>query len=294
VVQSTTTADNLLLNGQLNEVEVVGVDRARLLGHGYTEVKEPGAQTNMVFNQGSSSPTSDPAVRKALTMGLDLSQLITVLTEKNGAAPKDLEPNQPKPCTSPSVPGTLPAHDQAAAQAALDAAGWTPGAGGVREKDGKKLTIRLLYQSGTPSVDSGMELVAQWWKTLGVAVKTVSRDANAVEQELFSTGGWDAVALNIGISNPSELTGLVSGPAPPAGQNFAAINNADYDKLSAAAIGVPGPAGCALWVKAEQALLRDVDIVPVSTTDVYHYGNKARFTIGILGLEPTSLRLLAS
>ncbi len=293
VVQSDTTADNLLLNGQLNAVDVIGVDRERLLRQGLFVEKVPGSQLNLLFNQRSSSPTSDPAVRKALTMGLDLAQLITVLTEKNGTAPDDLEPNPPKPCPSRTVPGTLPAHDADTAKAALDAAGWTAGGGGVRTKDGKKLTMRLLYPGGTPATDSGMELVASWWKSLGVSVKPVSRDANAVQQELFSTGGWDAVLLNIGVSNPSQLVGLLSGPVPPDGQNFAAIKNSEYSRLSAQAIGVPGKPGCDLWALAEKSLLRDLDIVPISVSTVYTFGNKARFTNGIWGLEPTSLRLLA-
>ena len=31
----------------------------------------------------------------------------------------------------------------------LDEAGWRPGAGGVREKDGKKAAFELLYKAGT-------------------------------------------------------------------------------------------------------------------------------------------------
>ncbi|HYU04555.1 MAG TPA: ABC transporter substrate-binding protein [Jatrophihabitantaceae bacterium] len=293
VVQSDTTADNLFLNGQLNEVDVVGQDRERLLRHGYSLVKEPGSQIDAFFNERSTSPTSDPEVRKALSMGLDLNQVAQVLTEKNGKAPDDLEPNRPKPCTTPTVPGTLPAHDPTAAQAALTAAGWLPGADGVRAKDGTKLDIRLLYPGGTPSVDAGMELVASWWKSLGVHVTLTAKSPTAVQQVLFSTGGWDATVLNLGVNNPSQLTAYLSGPIPPDGQNFAAIKNPEYDQLSAQAVGTPGKAGCDLWGKAEKALFTRVDVLPVSISEVYSFGNKARFASGLLGLEPTSLRLLA-
>jgi len=293
VVQSDTTADNLFLNGQLNEVDVVGQDRERLLRHGYSLVKEPGSQIDAFFNERSTSPTSDPEVRKALSMGLDLNQVAQVLTEKNGKAPDDLEPNRPKPCTTPTVPGTLPAHDPTAAQAALTAAGWLPGADGVRAKDGTKLDIRLLYPGGTPSVDAGMELVASWWKSLGVHVTLTAKSPTAVQQVLFSTGGWDATVLNLGVNNPSQLTAYLSGPIPPDGQNFAAIKNPEYDQLSAQAVGTPGKAGCDLWGKAEKALLQRLDVLPVSISQVYSFGNKARFASGLLGLDPTSLRLLA-
>jgi peptide/nickel transport system substrate-binding protein len=293
VVQSDTTADNLFLNGQLNEVDVVGQDRERLLHHDYYLDKNAGSQIDAFFNERATSPTSDPEVRKALTMGLDLNQLIQVITEKNGATPNDLEPNQPKPCTTPTVPGTLPAHDPAAAQAALTAAGWLPGADGVRAKGSTKLDINLLYPGGTPSVDAAAELVASWWKSLGAHVKLTSKSPTAVQQDLFGTGGWDVTMLSLGVSNPSQLLAFFSGPFPPDGQNFAAIKNPEYDQLSAQAVGTPGSAGCDLWGKAEKALLQRLDVLPVSISQVYSFGNKARFASGLLGLEPTSLRLLA-
>ena len=293
VVQSDTTADNLFLNGQLNEVELVGVDRERLLHHGYSLLKEPGSQINAFFNERATSPTGDVQVRKALTMGLDLNQLIQVLTEKNGRPPDDLEPNQPKPCTTPTVPGTLPGHDPAAAQAALTAAGWVAGADGVRAKGGAKLDINLLYPSGTPSVDAGMELIASWWKSLGVHVTLTGKSPTAAQEVLFSTGGWDVTVLNVGVNNPSQLTSFFSGPIPPDGQNFAAVKNAEYDQLTTQAIGTPGAAGCELWGKAEKALFTRLDVLPVSMSEVYSFGNKATFNSGLYGLDPMSLRLLA-
>jgi peptide/nickel transport system substrate-binding protein len=293
VVQSDTTADNLFLNGQLNEVEIVGVDRERLLRHGYSLLKEPGSQINAFFNERETSPTSDPEVRKALTMGLDLNQLIQVLTEKNGRTPDDLEPNQPKPCTTPTVPGTLPGHDPAGAEAALTAAGWVPGPDGVRAKGGAKLDIKLLYPGGTPSIDAGMELVASWWKSLGVHATLTAKSPTAVQQVLFTTGDWDVTVLNLGVNNPAQLTPFFSGPIPPDGQNFAAVKNAEYDQLSTQAVGTPGAAGCDLWGKAEKALFARLDVLPVSMSEVYSFGNKARFASGLTGLDPTSLRLLA-
>ncbi len=294
VVQSETTANSLFLNGQLNDVGVVTADRKRLQGRGFYEVREPGAMIELFFNERSGHPGADLTLRKALAMGVDPRQLSAVITENNGKRPTDLEPNQPKPCTIATVPGNVPGHDPAAAKAALEAAGWHAGAGGVRAKGGTKLAVRLLYPGGTPSVDAGLELLAKWWKSLGAQVTLRSKDANGVQGELFGTGeSWDVTALGIGVSNPSELVAFFAGPTPPRGQNFAAIDNPDYNGLNVQASGTPGKAGCDLWAKAEKALLRRVDVLPISISTVFEFGNKARFTIGVAGLEPTSLRLLA-
>lgn len=294
VVQSETTAVNLMLSGKLNDLTAVGVDRKRLQGHGYQELAQPGSQLDLFYNQQAGRPGADPAVRKALTQALDLGKLIKVLTENNGRRPTDLEPNEPKPCRDDAVRGALPAHDAAAAKSVLDQAGWHAGSGGVRAKGGQKLGISLLYPSGTPSVDAGMELIATWWKDLGVDVSLKGQDANALQQALLSTGNWDASVFTIGVSLPSQVLGFLSGPTPPDGQNFAGIQNADYQRLSGQALGTAGADGCALWAKAEQALFRGADVVPVSISNVLWFGNKGRYRIGVNGPEPTSLRLLAS
>jgi peptide/nickel transport system substrate-binding protein len=294
VVQNQTTADNLLLSGQLNAVDVVGQEHKRLTGRGFQEIKSPGTGFNLYFNERSGHPGADPQVRRALAMAVDLSQLVKVLTENDGQAPTDMEPNQPKPCRVPTVAGNLPPHDAAQAGAILDAAGWHQD-GGTRSKNGTKLAMTLLYASGTASEDAGMELVRDWWKALGVQVTLKPQDANAVGQTLFTNGGgWDGAVLGIGVSYPSQLVAFFAGPAAPDGQNFAAIDNPDYTRLSGQAGATAGDAGCQTWADAEKALFKRVDLLPLSIATVYSYGNKAQYRFGNAGVEPTSIRLLAS
>ena len=294
VVQSTTTAVNLMLTGDLNALDVAGQDRKRLTGHGYMELTSPGGPLDLFFNERAGHPGADPQVRRALAMATDLGQLIKVVTEGDGTAPTDLEVNQPKPCRIPTVPGNLPAHDVDQAKQVLDAAGWTVGSGGVRAKGGTRLAVKLLYVSGTPSEDAGMELLRDWWKAIGVDVTLKGVSANAVSQTLFSNGGgWDVGALGIGVSYPSQLVGFFSGPAAPAGQNFPAIQNADYDRLVKQAGSAAGQEACRQWAAAEQALIKRTDLLPVSVTTAYSYGNKARYVYGVNGIEPTSIRMLA-
>lgn len=294
VVQSESTAVNMFLGGQLSAVGVSGADKARLEGHGYGKVNSgAGSSNDLFFNERTGHPGADPAVRKALAMDLDLPALIKVMTENSGQAPTDLEPNSPKPCTTPTVTGNLQPHDAAGAASALDAAGWTKGADGTRSKNGAQLKLTLVYPSGTPSEDAGMELVASWWKDLGATVTLKAMDTNALIQMLFGNGeAWDVAALGIGVSYPSQLVGYLSGPVPPNGQNFSGIVNADYTSLAGQAVVTPGPAGCDLWAQAEKSLFSATDLVPVSITYVPTYTTKATFVYGNAGPEPTSIRLL--
>ena len=58
----------------------------------------------------------------------------------------------------------------------LDEAGWVPGGDGVREKDGRRLSI--LYQTSTNSVrQAAQALIKQWWEEIGVEVELRNIDA---------------------------------------------------------------------------------------------------------------------
>ena len=157
----------------------------------------------------------------------------------------------------------------------------------------KPLAITLRYLSGQTSISAGMELLAGWWKQLGVDVKLKGQDPNAFTQALFGGDDWDAAALSVALPYPNQFMLYASGPAAPQGQNFAAIENADYAKLAQQALGTPGKAGCDLWAQAEEALFRDVDVVPVAADVVTTYSKTARLAIGMNGTEPTSIRMLA-
>jgi peptide/nickel transport system substrate-binding protein len=58
----------------------------------------------------------------------------------------------------------------------LDEAGWLPGADGIRQKDGVRLSI--LYQTSTNSVrQSTQALVKQWWSEIGVETELRNVDS---------------------------------------------------------------------------------------------------------------------
>ena len=69
-------------------------------------------------------------------------------------------PNVPKYEYNPTVAGEL-----------LDKAGWARGPGGIRQKDGQQLRLRLLFGPNTSKVRERIATIAQQaWQDLGVAV----------------------------------------------------------------------------------------------------------------------------
>ncbi|MFI5589408.1 ABC transporter substrate-binding protein [Amycolatopsis sp. NPDC051758] len=294
VIPNTTTATNLLLSGELSAAQINGPDRQRLEARKLFHGDFTAPMGEVFYNQATGRPGQDEAVRRALTQALDLPQLGKVLTSGAGKPSKGMITNEPKVCPGDTVTGNLPAHDPAAAAAALDAAGWKAGPDGVRAKGGKKLALTVLYgtQLG-PTMAPTAELVQQTWKSLGADVTLKAVDSPGLSQALFGTGEWEVSLGPVGFSLPSQLVPFVSGPAAPDGTNFAHISNPGYDQGAQQAASKAGDASCADWTAAETALVKRVDAVPYFDSVVPTYASGAKFEISQGSVTPASIRMYA-
>jgi len=107
---------------------------------------------------------SDPAVRQALSMAIDRDLLVEIGYGQAGRPTCNLVP---APALYASDNKDCLVHDIAGANALLDEAGWARGAGGIREKDGVRLS--LLFQTSTNAVRQDFQaLIKQWWDEIGI------------------------------------------------------------------------------------------------------------------------------
>ncbi|MEU0572729.1 ABC transporter substrate-binding protein [Nonomuraea sp. NPDC005983] len=292
IVPNEQTAANLLVAGSLNGATFYGPDRARMESTpGIGKLHPSTSNGQFFYHQGDDRPTKDVAVRRALTQAVNLKELAGIAGSGSGRPPTGLVLD-PRPCKGDSVTGHVPGYDTAAAGSALDAAGWKAGPDGVRVKDGKRLTLRLLYATTRgPGVQAAAEYLAAAWQKAGAEVKLNGVLDTKMSESLNATQDWDVGWLPIGVTLPSQLVGFLSGPAVPKGANFAHLANPRYAQLVAEAMGQPGQAGCRLWLEAESALFDDADLVPVveNTELVATKGATFQLTAGLF--VPTSLRL---
>lgn len=294
VVQSESTSANLIISGSLNAAILTGPDRQRFgKVPGVTQQTLPAGIGQLFINHGPGHPGSDPAVRTALSRGVNLAELAKVASANTGTKPTGLVSLDPKPCSGDSVTGELPAYDVAVAKSMLDGAGWVPGPDGIRVKNGQKLTVRLLYATSRgEALKAAMEYLAGEWRKLGVDVQLQGSVDTQLQQSLFATGDWDAGWVPIGVTLPSQLVSFLSGPTPPNGTNFAHLDNADYTRLVGQAMGTPGEPGCKLWADAEAALVKAGDVVPVVvlTSSLTLRGVQLHIVAG--NFQPTNIRML--
>lgn len=275
VVSNETTAANLLLTGGINLASLSGPDRRRLDKANLFHKVASGGPVEIFFNENAGHPAANPAVRKALVQAMNLNQIGTVATGGLGQKATQLSLQSFTPCAGNSVKGSIPAYNPQAARAALNG-----------------VSIKLLYPTDAGATYApAAELAQQQLSAAGVRVVLDGESTAALQGKLFGTGDWDVVLISIGVSNPSQLTSFLSGPAPPKGINFANINNAGYKLAVSRAVRRVGAQGCKYWLDGERALFRAADVVPTAVFTTVSYGKGLSFALGAQGPVPMSLRL---
>ncbi|RWR29119.1 peptide ABC transporter substrate-binding protein [Sinirhodobacter populi] len=118
---------------------------------------------------------TDIKVRQALSMAIDRALLAEVGYGDAGKPTCNLVP-APAAYADDTNTGCL-TQDIEGAKALLEEAGWTVGAGGVREKDGKKLS--LLFQTSTNAVRQDFQsIIKEWWNEIGVQTELKNVDGS--------------------------------------------------------------------------------------------------------------------
>ena len=180
------------------------------------------------------------------------------------------------PCGGNSVKGNVPAHNEAAARAALSS----------------RPSLKLLYPNdGGGGFAPAMALAQAELQSAGASATLDGTTTPNLQATLFGTGDWDVALVPLGVSSPAQLVSFLSGPTPPNGTNFAGIANSTYGKDVTTAMKKAGAAGCKSWLAAEGAIFKHADIVPTSWNTLPIFGKGVKFGLGADGIAPSTLRL---
>lgn len=296
VVSNEATSTNLMLSGELDIANLTGPDRERLdESNGFNVYNVATDSLLMMFNEREGLPAAEKAVRQALVQTVDRAELLQVATSGFGAESHSMVTVTPQVCDDSAAASSIAELDPDAAAGALDSAGWArTGTNGPREKNGKPLKIRLAVSVPGAAGQDAAELLRQQWEDLGVQVDIKTVAGPQLENLLFGTADFDAVVFPLAISLPSTVYGLLVGPPPPAGGNFAALTNADYEKHASEALATPGDAGCDGWTKAEAALYSNGDVLPIGATTAAAVGRNLEFDYVQGQIDPMSVRVFTN
>ncbi|HVS46923.1 MAG TPA: peptide ABC transporter substrate-binding protein [Verrucomicrobiae bacterium] len=188
----------------------------------FTVFRQPGYTYNHYDFNIQRPRVSDPAVRQALRLATDRVDLRNTIGHGIGIIQDEVAPVT-SPYYDPTIRNTP--FDIASAKALLDKAGWKVGAGGIRAKNGVVLNLDVASTTGTPDVDSQIELVRQWWKQIGVGM-SVRRYPAPLMFEPAADGGiaygsnWDLIFFAWGADPMGDFTPEYGCKSfPPNGQN---------------------------------------------------------------------------
>ncbi|MFJ2978956.1 ABC transporter substrate-binding protein [Curtobacterium sp. NPDC087082] len=188
VVPEASVRTGSLQSGQLDAISSVQPSDVDTLKSQYELVTRanPGQVFGLTFNQ-KRPLVSDLVVRRAIAQAVDpktvrdtsLNDLFEVATSVLGS-------------TTPGYTDTSSAisYDPAAAEQALDEAGWKTGSDGIRAKDGRKLQLKLIWITNFGPNQTSLELIQQELRKVGVGL---TLESGTVPQYLANTtsGDWD-------------------------------------------------------------------------------------------------------
>ncbi|QDS37581.1 ABC transporter substrate-binding protein [Brevibacillus brevis] len=166
----------------------------------------------------------DVRVRKALNLAINKDALIIADLQGEGV-----------PVYGP-IPPTMIGYDAAVeqygykynaeqARQLLDEAGWNPNGQGIREKDGKTLSLTMLIEDTNP----GHQLVQSMFKEIGVELHIQKYEsATAYEQAL--KGEYDLFSTGHGSADP-DILNLLLHSSQIGGLNFLRLSDQQLDNL---------------------------------------------------------------
>lgn len=180
------------------------------------------------------APFADKAVREALYLAMDKQARIDAIYYGLPVATESFLPRESW-AFEPQL--AVHKHDPAKANALLDAAGWTRGGDGIRQKNGVRLAFSNSTTAGNPGREQSQQLLQQDWKQVGAEMKISNMPAAVIWGEFWQKSKFESVTVgsNFMIGSDPDVTprfGSRSIPAKQgAGLNTYQYQNPELDRL---------------------------------------------------------------
>lgn len=146
----------------------------------------PAANTQTIYLNLRQPQLADVRVRQALSWGLDREELVLLGAEGQSVPVTTWLGSNPAFAEAKNAVYTK--FDAEKAGNLLDEAGWVKGVDGIRVKDGKPLTVRLMTWGGDKALGEALQ---HQWSNLGIAAEVQHGDYSLIETAR-ETGDWDA------------------------------------------------------------------------------------------------------
>lgn len=203
---------------------------------------------------------SDPIVRKAIAHSLDRAAMVrTVVGDEAYAANSVIGTSHW--AYNPGV--ATYEYDPEKSKSMLDEAGWTVGDGGIREKDGVKLSF--LNQPWRDFERNYSTLIQQYLQAVGIEMKIETVPDYATIQEIRTSGTAQSLYYGSIDYEPGELHQYFhSSQMAPAGQNLWNYSNPEVDALLEQGNGeIDIEVRKPIYAKVQELIMADCATIPM-------------------------------
>ncbi|CAA9556774.1 MAG: Oligopeptide ABC transporter, periplasmic oligopeptide-binding protein OppA [uncultured Thermomicrobiales bacterium] len=258
-----TTMLGTLQNGETDIVDAVPPQEVeQLQGNGDFQMlmpEVPGSPQILPLN-GAKSPTDELPVRQAILHATDRDTIIDTLwygTRKAAKGPL----SSPTVAYNPAIESMYP-YDPERAAALLDEAGWTPGADGIREKNGQRLRLEYLTFSGVQG--QAGELIQAYLLEAGMEVN-LQQVEYAAMAAAFLAGDHNIARVYFSHTDPVVLSTLYHSRNIP-GTNFNRTMKPDPEldrRLDAATAELDPERRRQMYVEIQQYIMDQALMIPL-------------------------------
>jgi peptide/nickel transport system substrate-binding protein len=257
-------------------------------------IKIPGRKVSVGAEGGFESITmnlsrpvfQELAVRRALYHGMDKETIIKAIYYGLPTPTETFLPYQSW-AFNPDLPKHV--YDPAKAKQILDEAGWKPGDGGIREKNGVKLAFANSTTAGNHVREQAQELLQQNWRDIGVDMQIKDMPAAVIWGDFYGQSRYESVMVGWNqMTGPDpDVTIWYSSKAIPvkggAGQNTMEYINPKVDELLAqGATTLDRSKRAAIYREAQSIIRGDLPMLPM-----FQYARIEGTKANLIGYHPS-------
>jgi peptide/nickel transport system substrate-binding protein len=213
----------------------------------------------------------DPAVRQALYLAMDRQAIIRNLFYGRDEPTESFLPKQ-----SWAYNDGLPRHrhDVAAAKRLLDEAGWKPGTGGIREKNGVRLAFSTSTVAGNHLREQAQQFLQQCWQPLGISMTIRNFPAAVMWGDFWRKSQFESTIVGAifptgADPDVSDRLGSWAIPAQSgSGANTMQYSNPEVDRLLRESVGLlDRERRKANYFRVQELVRQDLPMLPICQTN---------------------------
>jgi peptide/nickel transport system substrate-binding protein len=224
IVPNRDTIVTLLQTGELDMWPIAArayYPRLQAL-KGFTTVRIPSYGFGHIDFNLARPMLQDVRVRRALALAIDRETLRDKVGHGIGIVQNGIYSSS-TPFYDPHIKTTP--QDLAKANALLEEAGWKKGADGIRVKNGQRLSIEFVSNTGSPDTDTQIELIRAWWKEAGAELDRKNYDPTLMfappeSGGIVNSSKFDVIIFAWYLGSTGDLTNIYGCESfSPHGQN---------------------------------------------------------------------------